>query len=158
MPHTSTTRPDRPYPPAGVESRTMSISDAIKAEIERQGLTAYRVARMAGIKPDVVSRFLSGERDVELLPHRPDLALAPEHDRDGREGDGDEHAQEVELGAEFRCCHRERSVGDGSATTETSPPARRRDAPMSGVDRARGVATTVGSHRSRRPGVPRAAM
>jgi transcriptional regulator with XRE-family HTH domain len=44
----------------------MSLSDAIKAEIERQGLTAYRVAKMAGIKPDVVSRFLSGERDIVL--------------------------------------------------------------------------------------------
>ena len=44
----------------------MSLSDAIKAEIERQGLTAYRVAKMAGIKPDVVSRFLSGERDILL--------------------------------------------------------------------------------------------
>ena len=44
----------------------MSLSDAIKAEIERQGLTAYRVAKRAGIKPDVVSRFLSGERDILL--------------------------------------------------------------------------------------------
>jgi len=37
--HTSTTRPDRPYPPAGVESpaqgegEDMSISDVIKAEV-----------------------------------------------------------------------------------------------------------------------------
>ena len=44
----------------------MSLSDAIKAEIERQRLTAYRVAKRAGIKPDVVSRFLSGERDILL--------------------------------------------------------------------------------------------
>ena len=44
----------------------MSLSNAIKAEIERQGLTAYRVAKRAGIKPDVVSRFLSGERDILL--------------------------------------------------------------------------------------------
>jgi predicted transcriptional regulator len=42
----------------------MSISDAIQAEIERQGLTAYAVAKLAGITPNVVSRFLSGERDI----------------------------------------------------------------------------------------------
>lgn len=44
----------------------MSISDAIKAEIERQGLSASAVARRAGVAPNVVSRFLSGERDIQL--------------------------------------------------------------------------------------------
>lgn len=44
----------------------VSISDAIRAEIERQGLTAYRVAKLAGLTPNIVSRFLSGERDITL--------------------------------------------------------------------------------------------
>ena len=44
----------------------MNLSDAIKAEIGRRGLTAYAVAKLAGITPNVVSRFLSGERDITL--------------------------------------------------------------------------------------------
>ena len=82
----------------------MSIGEAIKAEIERPGLTAYRVAKMAGIKPDVVSRFLLGERGVELLPHRPDLALVPRA-RPGRtRGRRRRASAGGRTGARFRCC------------------------------------------------------
>ena len=42
------------------------ISDSIKAEIARRGLSASAVAKLAGIKPNVVSRFLAGERDLML--------------------------------------------------------------------------------------------
>ena len=67
----------------------MSIGEAIKAEIERQGLTAYRVAKMAGIKPDVVSRFLSGERGVELLPAPPRSSPGCQRTTPDGPGEGD---------------------------------------------------------------------
>ncbi len=34
--------------------------------IEARGLTAYGAARLAGVDPGVVSRFLTGERDIRL--------------------------------------------------------------------------------------------
>lgn len=41
--------------------------DVLKATIEARGLTAYRVAKMAGLtRADPVQRFLSGERGLTL--------------------------------------------------------------------------------------------
>jgi len=34
--------------------------------VEARGLTAYALARRAGVDPGVVSRFLTGERDIRL--------------------------------------------------------------------------------------------
>ena len=107
--------------------------------IERQRLTAYRVAKRAGIKPDVVSRSLSGGRDVELLPappgSRPRTRARPGSVRQG--------AGDASTSTASRRSNLGRGPGaviasgqsDGSATTETSPLDRRRDSPMSGVDR-----------------------
>jgi hypothetical protein len=41
----------------------------LKATIERQGLTAYRVAKLAGVQPSVLHRFLDdgpNHRDLRL--------------------------------------------------------------------------------------------
>ena len=42
------------------------ISDTLRAAIERSGLTHYRLAKDADVTPDVISRFVSGERDLRL--------------------------------------------------------------------------------------------
>ncbi len=42
------------------------ISDALLQSIRSQGLTPYAVATSAGVAPSVVSRFVSGERDLTL--------------------------------------------------------------------------------------------
>lgn len=34
--------------------------------IEARGLTAYAAARLAGVDPGVVSRFMTGQRDIRM--------------------------------------------------------------------------------------------
>ena len=37
-----------------------------KTAIVGSGLTHYRIAKDAGVKPDILDRFVSGEREVRL--------------------------------------------------------------------------------------------
>lgn len=43
-----------------------SIADALREAIEESGKTHYRVAKDSGIAPAIVTRFVSGERDLYL--------------------------------------------------------------------------------------------
>jgi transcriptional regulator with XRE-family HTH domain len=43
-----------------------ALSDQLRDVIHSRGLTAYAVARDAGVDPGMVSRFLTGERDIRL--------------------------------------------------------------------------------------------
>src|SRR4051794_29134159 len=43
-----------------------SISAQLLSIIDNRGLTPYAVAKLAGISPGIVSRFVSGERDIRL--------------------------------------------------------------------------------------------
>lgn len=45
---------------------TMTISDQLKAEIERSGLSIYRIAKDAGIRPEVLYRFREGRQTLKL--------------------------------------------------------------------------------------------
>jgi len=47
-------------PPAG------AISDALRAAIQASPRSIYQIGRDSGISQIVVSRFLSGERDIHL--------------------------------------------------------------------------------------------
>ena len=42
------------------------FAEQLRAAIVSSGLTHYRIAKDAGIKPDILDRFVSGERDVRL--------------------------------------------------------------------------------------------
>jgi transcriptional regulator with XRE-family HTH domain len=45
---------------------TTPLSDTLRAAVEQSGLTPYAVAQAAGVKVQVVSRWLKGERDLYL--------------------------------------------------------------------------------------------
>jgi transcriptional regulator with XRE-family HTH domain len=60
MPKTKTAR----QPPRTTDRHGLSYQ--LREIIASRGLTAYAVAKLAGIDPGVVSRFLSGERDIRL--------------------------------------------------------------------------------------------
>jgi sRNA-binding carbon storage regulator CsrA len=47
-------------------SRPTSISEAIRGVIIDRGLSAYAVAKMSGVSPVVIQRFVSGERGLSL--------------------------------------------------------------------------------------------
>jgi Cro/C1-type HTH DNA-binding domain len=61
-------KPKRPSRSKARGRRPAPISDAIREVIRRRGLTAYAVAKAAGILPHVVGRFLDAEnpRDLRL--------------------------------------------------------------------------------------------
>jgi len=44
----------------------MKLSDKMKREIIKQGYTAYRLSKETGISHQVISRFLNGERGINL--------------------------------------------------------------------------------------------
>src|SRR3954451_3527209 len=53
--------------PSGSAVRTKhTLSYQLREVIEARGLTAYAAARLADLDPGVVSRFLTGERDIRL--------------------------------------------------------------------------------------------
>jgi transcriptional regulator with XRE-family HTH domain len=43
-----------------------SLSYQLREIVEARGLTAYAAARLAGVDPGVVSRFMAGVRDIRL--------------------------------------------------------------------------------------------
>jgi transcriptional regulator with XRE-family HTH domain len=50
-----------------MENLNMGMIDAdLRTAIVGSGLTAYAIAKRADTSPDVVSRFVTGERDVRL--------------------------------------------------------------------------------------------
>jgi plasmid maintenance system antidote protein VapI len=42
------------------------LADSLKEAIQNSGLTAYRVAKMAGVTQPVIDRFTKGERGLTL--------------------------------------------------------------------------------------------
>jgi DNA-binding phage protein len=51
-----------------VKKRKMNtnLADDIKQAIRASGKTHYRIALDAGIRPAIIDRFMSGERDMRL--------------------------------------------------------------------------------------------
>jgi transcriptional regulator with XRE-family HTH domain len=43
-----------------------SLSEQLRLAIQNSGETVYQIAKKAGVKHDVVARFLYGDRDVRL--------------------------------------------------------------------------------------------
>ena len=54
------------FPPAPGKPVPDSLSDALKRAIQTSGLTIYEIAKRAKVSQIVISRFLSGERDVRM--------------------------------------------------------------------------------------------
>ena len=54
------------FPPRRAEPLGASLSEALKAAVRGSELTAYEIAKRAGISQIMISRFLSGERDIRL--------------------------------------------------------------------------------------------
>jgi ribosome-binding protein aMBF1 (putative translation factor) len=56
------------FPPAQPACRTAagSLSESLREAIQRSGKSAYQIAKAANVSPIVVSRFLSGERDIRM--------------------------------------------------------------------------------------------
>jgi plasmid maintenance system antidote protein VapI len=44
--------------------RPGSVVDQLRRAIRDSGLTHYRIGKDAGVKPEIVARFVRGERDV----------------------------------------------------------------------------------------------
>jgi len=43
-----------------------TMGERLQAAIESDGRTFYRLGKEAGVSPEVISRFVSGERDIRL--------------------------------------------------------------------------------------------
>ena len=56
------------FPPAkrGAAASTDSLSDALKQAIRSSDQSEYQIAKSAGVSQIVISRFLSGERDIRM--------------------------------------------------------------------------------------------
>ena len=56
------------FPPAQFrgDAGAHPLSDALKKAIRKSEKSVYQIAREAGVSPIVISRFLSGERDIRL--------------------------------------------------------------------------------------------
>lgn len=46
---------------------TVDIQDALRRAIIKSGKTHYRLGKDAGVAPEVIDRFVSGERDIRLV-------------------------------------------------------------------------------------------
>ncbi len=56
------------FPPARPSHRAGpgSLSDTLRAAIRRSGKSLYQIAKDANVSQIVISRFLSGERDIRM--------------------------------------------------------------------------------------------
>ena len=46
--------------------KTPGLTDDLRTAIRETGLTHYRIGKDAGIAPDIIGRFVRGERDLRL--------------------------------------------------------------------------------------------
>jgi ribosome-binding protein aMBF1 (putative translation factor) len=54
------------FPPAPEKPVPGQVSEALKRAIRKSELTVYEIARRARVSQIVISRFLSGERDIRM--------------------------------------------------------------------------------------------
>ncbi len=67
----------------------MSFRAIVRAEVDRQGLSGYRLARMADMPERTIQAYLAGDRDLTgerltKLCEALGLELRPKHKRKGR--------------------------------------------------------------------------
>ena len=49
-----------------VSTSKQDLSAALKAAIEKSGLSNYAISQLSGVSQSVLNRFTSGERDITL--------------------------------------------------------------------------------------------
>ena len=54
------------FPPAPEQPIPDSVSEALKRAIQTSDLTVYEIAKRAKVSQIIISRFLSGERDIRM--------------------------------------------------------------------------------------------
>ena len=54
------------FPPAKKPSIPDAVSDSLKTAIETSDMTVYEIAKRAKVSQIIISRFLSGERDIRM--------------------------------------------------------------------------------------------
>ena len=54
------------FPPAPQETVPGPLSESLKGAIQQSDMTVYQICKRAGISQIMVSRFLSGERDIRM--------------------------------------------------------------------------------------------
>ena len=54
------------FPPKPRRAVPDSLSEGLKRSIQASDLTVYEIAKRAGVSQIVISRFLSGERDIRM--------------------------------------------------------------------------------------------
>jgi len=70
------------FPPVLPRVLSDSLSEVLRQAIRESGMTVYQIAKRAGISQIMVSRFVSGERDIRLatadkVAHARGLKLVP---------------------------------------------------------------------------------
>jgi len=58
------TKIEAEFPPAGAPALSDPISEPLRKAIEASEKSAYQISKEAGISPIIISRFLTGERDI----------------------------------------------------------------------------------------------
>ena len=54
------------FPPVPEQPIPDSVSDALKRAIQTTDMTVYEIAKRAKVSQIIISRFLSGERDIRM--------------------------------------------------------------------------------------------
>lgn len=54
------------FPPAPEQPIPNSLSEALKRAIQESEMTVYQIAKEARVSQIIISRFLSGERDIRM--------------------------------------------------------------------------------------------
>ncbi len=49
-----------------LEAKSMELGEQLREAVEASGRTAYSIAQEAGIRPEMLTRFLAGQRDLTL--------------------------------------------------------------------------------------------
>jgi plasmid maintenance system antidote protein VapI len=48
------------------KAKPATLTDQLKAAIERSGLSIYAISKGSGVAQPVLSRFMAGERDIRM--------------------------------------------------------------------------------------------
>ena len=54
------------FPPVPEQAMPDSVSESLKRSIQASELTVYEIAKRAKVSQIIISRFLSGERDIRM--------------------------------------------------------------------------------------------
>ncbi len=59
---------EKEFPPArpSPRARTHTLSEELRTAIRQSGKSVYEIAKQSNVSPIVISRFLSGERDIRM--------------------------------------------------------------------------------------------